>query len=219
MFSYLWHKIKTNIQFRLKLFLCLSCVFNLAYSGYLLAVSQIKTSFWLLIMAVYYGLLSVVRLFMFSQARSQKDKLRKIKTMRTCGFFLLLINLVVSVMMFLLIHKQPPVKHHEITVITLATYTFSALTVSIVSGIKYLKRNNYIYSSIKAISLVSASVSLVTLTSTMLATFGEDNSLLRSVTLPMLSGAVFITIVIGAILMIRKANSLLRTIKNEKEGQ
>ncbi len=170
-------------------------------------------------MSIYYGLLSIARIFMFSQIHPNKTRLSKIKTMRACGVFLLLINLAVSTMMFILLYGNPPVKHHEITVITLATYTFSTLTVAIYNSVKYLRKNDHVYACVKLISLICASVSLTTLTNTMLATFGDENMLLRSIILPILCVAVSIFIIVSAILMIRKANIDIRTAKNEQQSK
>ena len=72
----------------------------------------------------------------------QKDATAKVKRIRICGYFLLILNLVVSTMMFLLIYGNRFVKHHEITVITLATYTFISLTKAINGGVKYLRKND-----------------------------------------------------------------------------
>jgi hypothetical protein len=120
-------------------------------------------------------------------------------------------------MMFILIYRNQTIKHHEITVITLATYTFSTLTVAIVNSVRYLRKNDHLHSSIKLISLISASISIVTLTNTMLSTFGEDNQLLRSIILPILSGVVSLFIIACAIMMIRKATLDLQVLKHEKE--
>jgi divalent metal cation (Fe/Co/Zn/Cd) transporter len=179
-------------------------------------VSQIYKSKWFLVMSAYYGVLSMARGFIFLQIKWKKTPTQKLKTMRVCGGFLLLVNLVVSVMMFLLIYENRPVKHHEITVITLATYTFYSLTVAIVSNVRYAKKKNPVYFSAKMISLISASVSLVTLTNTMLATWGDSGEL-RAIILPLLSGAVSIFIVSSAILMMVKSSLELRRRKSEKE--
>ena len=56
---------------------------------------------------------------------------------------------------------------------------------------------------------------MLTLTNTMLATFGSENELLRSIILPILSGVVAIFIIVCAILMIKKANNDLKVLKNE----
>ncbi len=205
-----FERLKIDTAFRIKLFLRLSFIFNIAYSVFLLVVSQLYSSNWFFVTSIYYGLLSVARIFVYLQISPQKQLVTKIKTMRACGCFLLFINLVFSVMMFVLIYGNRYVRHHEITVITLATYTFTSLAIAIITSVKHLRKNNHLFSSAKIISLTSASVSIVTLTNTMLCTFGENNLLLRSIILPILSSFVSVFIIGCAIFMIRKANLDLR---------
>ena len=215
MFSTFLKKLKENIEFRIKLFLFISLVFNFGYAIFLFIVSQVYFSKWFFVMSTYYALLSTARIFIFFEISPKNSLRKKILIMRACGYFLLLLNLVVSAMIFLLIYTAPYAKYHEIIVITLATYTFSALTLAVVNIVKYLKRNEYVYSCVKVINLISASVSMLTLTNTMLATFGSDNEFLRSIILPILSGVVAIFIIICAILMIQKANNDLKVLYNE----
>ena len=215
MFSAFLKKIKDNIEFRIKLFLLISLIFNFGYAIFLFVVSQVYFSKWFLVMSLYYALLSTARIFIFFEMNPKNSLRKKILIMRACGYFLLLLNLVVSVMIFLLIYTAPYAKYHKIIVITLAAYTFSALTIAIVNIVRYLKKNEYVYSCVKVISLISASVSMLTLTNTMLATFGGDNTLSRSIILPILSGVVAIFIIVCAILMIKKANNDLKVLKNE----
>ena len=215
MFSTFLKKIKDNIEFRIKLFLLISLIFNFGYAIFLFVVSQVYFSKWFLVMSLYYALLSTARIFIFFEINPKNSLRKKILIMRACGYFLFLLNLVVSVMVFLLIYTAPYTKYHEIIVITLATYTFSALTIAIVNIVRSLKKNEYVYSCVKMISLISASVSMLTLTNTMLATFGSENELLRSIILPILSGVVAIFIIVCAILMIKKANNDLKVLKNE----
>ena len=215
MFSAFLKKIKDNIEFRIKLFFLISLIFNFGYAIFLFVVSQVYFSKWFFVMSLYYTLLSTARIFIFFEINPKNSLRKKILIMRACGYFLLLLNLVVSVMIFLLIYTAPYAKYHEIIVITLAAYTFSALTIAIVNIVRYLKKNEYVYSCVKVISLISASVSMLTLTNTMLATFGSDNECLRSIILPILSGVVAIFIIVCAILMIKKANNDLKVLKNE----
>ena len=167
-------------------------------------------------MSIYYALLSIVRIYTFCRTSSTKREIQKVVTMRNCGYLLFLLNLVVSVMMFVLIYTTRQVKYHEIIVIALATYTFTDLTIAILSVVKYIKKKDYDYSTIKTISLISSVVSMVTLTNIMLATFGGDNEPLRKVILPIFCGVVAIFILANAIIMIIKSNSKLRIIRNEK---
>ena len=101
----------------------------------------------------------------------------------------------------------------------MATYTFTALTVAIINSIKYVKKHEHVYFCAKIISLICASVSIVTLTNTMLATFGQDNALLRRIVLPILCAVVSVFIIVSAIFMICKANLYIRILKNEKERE
>ena len=212
-------KVRVDTHFRIKLLLRLSVIFNAAYSVFLFVVSQISDSEWFFVMAVYYGLLFIVRICIFSQIEPERALKSKLKTVRNCGYFLFLINLVVSALIFILIYKDQVVKYHEITVIALATYTFWTFTMSIINSVKYIRRRNYVYSCAKLVSLVCASVSIVTLTNTMLFTFGEENVLLRSVILPILSVVVCSFIIVSAWMMVKKANLQLRILKNEEERE
>ena len=216
MLSPFFDKIKKDTHYRTKVFLYFSLVLNFVYSLFLFIVSRIYSSKWFFVMSVYYGLLSLARIFVFFQINPKKDMRAKVKTTRFCGYFLLLINIVVSIMMLMLVSNNNAIKHHEITVITLATYTFSTLSIAIIGIVQQIKRKNHVFYCVKIISLISASVSLATLTNTMLATFGEDNFLLRNIILPILCIAISIFIIICAILMIRKSNLDLRIFKYEK---
>lgn len=217
MFSEFVKRIKIDAAFRTKVFLSLSLAFNCIYSASLFVISRIYSSNWFFVMAIYYCLLSIIRIICFVNLRRAKDEEAKIKTFRLCGAFLLAINLVVSAMMFLLIRENQTVKYHEIIVIELATFAFCSLTIAIINCVKYLRKKDYLFSCVKIISLTTASVSMVTLTNTMLSTWGSHNELLRSIILPLFSAVVSIFILSCAVLMIRKANSDLRMLKNEKE--
>ena len=217
MSSNFWVKLKNNTDFRIKLFLFLSLIFNLAYALFLFVISQVYYSKWFFVLSVYYDLLFAVRVYIFFQLRTEKDLRKKIRIMRSCGYFLFLLNLVVSVMLFVLIYSTYSIQYHEIIVITLATYTFASLTMAIIGRVKYLKKQDYLYVCIKIIRLASVSVSMVALTNTMLATFGENTTLLRSIILPILSGVVAVFIILCALLMIKKANLDLKVVKNEEK--
>ena len=216
MFGDLLKRIKADTLYRTKICLCASFIFNCIYSVFLLIIGHVYQARYFLVTAVYYGLLSVARVLMFLKIIRQRKYASQIATLRLCGCFLLVINLIFSTMVFLLLDNKFA-KQHEIVVIALATYTFSSLAVAVINCVKYLRKKDPLYSSVKLISLVSASISLVMLTNTMLATFGASNYLLKSIVLPMLSVAVSIFITIYAILMIYKTNVELWELKNEED--
>ena len=213
-------RLKQDERFNSTLFLTISLIWNWAYAVFLLIVSKIEASNWFFVMAIYYAFLFLIRFFVLQNilyAKKSTSVQSEIKVFRLCGIFLLFINVAVSTMAFIMIYTNPPVRYHEITVIAIATYTFTSLTVAIVSCVRFLKRTAYAYSALKFISLISASVSMLTLTNTMLATFGADNALLRSIILPLLGVAVSVLIIATAIFMIYKANLGLKECKDEKD--
>ena len=105
--------------------------------------------------------------------------------------------------------------HHEITTITMATYTFTAFTMAVINMVKYRKYNSPVYSASKAISLAAASVSMLTLESTMLTTFDDGNTdaLTRKILLGATGGVVSVFIIIMAIYMIVQSTKKLKAFK------
>ena len=106
-------------------------------------------------------------------------------------------------------------KHHEITTISMAAYTFASLTLAIINAFRYKKYGSPAYSAAKAISLVSAVVSVLTLENAMLTAFGQDNSeLFRQIMLGATGAAVVCAVEGIAIYMICNAGKNLRVIHN-----
>lgn len=134
---------------------------------------------------------------------------------RTCGWIFLLMNLALSGMMLLMIHENRMVRHHEITTISMAAYTFTSLTMAIVNVVRYRKYNSPVFSASKAISLAAACVSMLTLESTMLTTFSgvdmtaQDQTLFLAIS----GGAVSAFIVAMAIYMIVKAGNQIKLLE------
>jgi len=93
----------------------------------------------------------------------------------------------------------------------MAAYTFTALTVAIINAVRYKRYGSPAYSAAKAISLVSATVSMLTLENAMLTTFGAESSeLFRQIILGT-SGIAVIFVVQGiALYMILNARRQLR---------
>ena len=104
-----------------------------------------------------------------------------------------------------------------ITAIAMAAYTFTALTTAIVNVIKYRKYQSPVISASKAISFAAALVSMLTLESTMLTTFGEGTmtELERNLMLGATGGVISLLIVLMAIYMIAVGTKKLKQLKTE----
>ena len=138
---------------------------------------------------------------------------------RACGIIFLIMNLALSLIVFFMLYWGRTFIHHEITTIAMAAYTFGAFTIAIINIIKYRKYNSPIISASKAISLAAACVSILTLESTMLTTFGGNgmDELTRTLFLGMSGGVISSFIIILSIYMIVVSNKKLKILNISKE--
>lgn len=207
-----------DIRLRINISLYGSLILNTAYAVFQLGLGFYHSSFWFYSMAGYYILLAVMRFFLVQHIRKYKpgEKLEmELVKYRACGWIFLAMNLMLSLMIFFMVYWNRTFNHHEITTLALATYTFTSFTLAIINAVKYRKYNSPVYSSSKAINLAAASVSMLTLESTMLTTFGEGTTdiLTRRILLGTTGGAVSAFIVIMAIYIIVQSSKKLKLLK------
>ncbi len=203
-----------DVRLRVRVSLYGSLAWNTAYAIFQLCLGFYHSSVWYYSLAGYYICLALMRFFLsvHTTKHGHREQLRKELTeYRACGWIFLIINLALSAMVFLMIYRNKFATHHQITTITMAVYTFTTFTKAIISAAKYRKYESPVYSASKAISLAAACVSMITLTETMLDSFGDGtlNLLFRSYMLSGLGAAVSIFITSMAIYMIVKANKQL----------
>ena len=193
-------------------------IWNTAYAVFQLGLGFWHHTFWFFSLAGYYIALAVMRFFLVRHTSKHKpgEKMKEeLIKYRTCGWIFLLMNLTLSIMVFFMVYWNRTFHHHEITTIALAAYTFTAFTMAIINIVKYRKYNSPVYSASKAISLAAASVSMLTLESTMLTTFGDGSmdALTRKIFLGSTGGVISVFIIVMAIYMILQSSKKLKEIK------
>ncbi len=208
-------------QLRMKVSLYGALYFNTAYALLQLGLGFWHHTFWYYTLAGYYICLAIMRFFLarytgsHQPGENQKEELLRY---RNCGIVLLFMNLTLSVMVFFMIYWSRTFRHHEITTIALAAYTFTSFTLAIINLIKYRKLKSPIYSAAKVVSLASACVSMLTLEAAMLTAFGATmDALTRNLFLGFTGFAVCAFIILMALGMIYNGNDLLRRIENGKQ--
>lgn len=208
----------SDVRLRMNLSLMGSLVFNAVYATFQLGLGIWHHSVWFYAMAGYYLLLAMMRLLLVRYTGSHEaGEQQEIewKKYRLCGVFLMMITFALSVFITYFIWNIRVFRHHEITTITMATYTFAALGLAIANAVRYKRYQSPVYSAAKAISLASAVVSVLTLENTMLTVFGQGKDEVFRQYMLGASGVTVIFIVQGiAVHMIRKAGKNLRTIHN-----
>ncbi|MBQ1216347.1 MAG: hypothetical protein IIX85_00130 [Clostridia bacterium] len=209
-------------QLRMKISLNGSLLWNVAYALLQLGLGVRHHTFWFTSLGIYYLLLAGMRLTLARHTRrhAPREEMRKeLIQYRACGIVFLLMNLALTVMIFFMVYWNRTFHHHEITTIALAAYTFTSLTLAVVNVIRYRKYNSPVYSASKAISLASACVSMLTLESTMLTTFGGESLTLthRRIFLGASGAAISAFIILMAIYMITKGTKKIRQMNQREE--
>ncbi len=207
-----------DVSLRVNISLYKSLFLNVAYAIFQLCLGIYHASFWYCSMSIYYIFLALMRFFLVRHTRKHKpgEKPKKeFEKYRLCGIMFLLVNMALTVMIFFMVYFNRTFIHHEITTIAMAAYTFTAFIMAIINLVKYHKYNSPIYVATKTISLTAACVSMLTLTATMLTTFGDETSdgMFRQIMLGTLGGIVSIYIIIMAVYMIVYSSKEIKKLK------
>ena len=212
-----------DTRLRVSVSLYVALAFNAMYALFQLWLGFYHKSFWFYSLGAYYICLGAMRFFLVNHTKKyapgEKMRIELIKY-RNCGWIFLLMNLALALIVFFMIYWNRTFRHHMITAIAMAAYTFFAFTLAIVNVIKYKKYNSPVFFASKAISLAAACVSMLTLTSTMLTTFGDGTigTLEQKIMLGSVGGVVSGAVVVMAVFIIIKCTKRLKQLKIEDEN-
>lgn len=210
---------------RMTVSLYASLLWNAAYAAFQLCLGIYHSSSWYYALSAYYIFLAVMRFFLAHHTRKfvpGKKMRAELIRYRACGWAFLAVNLALTFMVIFMTYENKYFEHHEITTIALAAYTFTTFTVAIVHSVKYRRYKSPVFSASAMISLAAACVSMLTLTSTMLSTFGESSELytvFRRQIIGAVGGAVSLFVLSCAIFMIVQATKKLRLLENDENAQ
>lgn len=217
-------RLRADTRLRVALSLYAALLWNAAYGFLQLGLGIRHSSAWYYSVAAYYGMLALMRLSLARYTRRflpGENIAAELRRYRACGFVLLLMNLALSAMIFYMVVWDRGARHHEITVIAMAAYTFATFAAAIVNILRYRRYNSPVYSASKAIGLASAAVSMLTLEGTMLTTWENGQSpAFRRIMLAMTGAAVVAFILALAVYMLKQsAGRLKHDIQENKERE
>lgn len=216
LFPYL-KRYLSDTALRVNISLYGSLMLNTAYAVFQLGLGVYHHTVWYYSFAGYYMILAVMRFFLLKHTRSHKvNEERELELLiyRFCGMLLVIMNMALSAIMFYIVVQGRTFVHHKITTIAMAAYTFTSLTLAVLNVIKYRKYNSPVYSASKVINFTTALVSIITLESTMLTTFGEAGQKSFRLMMTALTGlGITVTILAIAIYMIVTSTKEIRALK------
>lgn len=187
---------------------------NLIYALFNGVLAIAYRSFWFLSMFVYYLILGGMRLLVVSPKKDRSaERWSDNAIMRTLGIEMIILAVVVSGIVCMAIAEKHNPSYNTVVMITIATYTFYAVTMSIINIVKAHKKKDATMIMLRDISLAGTIVAVLSLERSMLGTFGnaEDGF---SMTMEIISGAVaFVLIIVIGISMIMQAKNNMKQKK------
>lgn len=208
-------------MFRAHVSLYASLAVNLLYVSVNVLSYVLYRSMWFVILAVYYGILAIMRFLLVRYVRLKgvgQDRLGELKSNVICSGILLSLNFVLSGAVLMILYQDKGFEYHGILIYVVALYTFYMTTMAIVNSIKYRKYNSPVITTTKVITLSAALVSMLSLETAMFSQFGQEMAPENQQLMIILTGAgVSITVVIMSVYMMVKSLKEIKKIRRTKD--
>ena len=173
----LGNRYMTDKVFRARVSLYLSLGINLLYVGLQGVQWYLFRSWWFVVLAAYYVILSLMRFLLVRYVHKNEPGthvLAEWKTSRICAAILLLVNLSLSGAVLMILYQNRGFNYGGVLIYVIALYTFYSTIHAVVDIIKYRKLGSPIMSTAKIVSLSAALVSMLNLETAMFSQFGGD---------------------------------------------
>ncbi len=207
-------KYMTDVRFRAGISLYQGFFINLLYIVLKLVSGIYYRSMWFIALAVYYILLAVM-CFLLVRRLNVQDASAELRRYRLCGVMLLFMNQALAGIVIFMVRRNRGFAYPGLLIYAMAAYAFYAVIVAVVQIVKTRKHQSPVLSAAKAVNLVAALVSILSLTTAMLSRFGGEGDGDFNRTMTGAVGGGVCTIVIGvAVYMIWRANKNLKTLRN-----
>lgn len=201
-----YHFYERNLSKITKITLSFSTLFNIAYAIFNLIIGMYYRSYWFFTFAIYYLLLSFMRVSLLIQTKElYQDGVLEYRKLKRCGIILLLLNIVFAGMVVLILHTNRRIEYAGSIIYAVAFYDFYLISVAIYNAIRYRKANHPILLASKCINLTVAMISMLSLEVAMIERFGDEASF-KIVMTGSVGGAIVVINTVMAIYMIVKSN-------------
>lgn len=213
----LGNRYVTDRVFRTNISLSASLAISMLYVGINVWSWHILRSYWFMVLAVYYVIMTVMRFLLVRYVRIQKIGTNiqgEWKRSRICAYILLLINLSLSGAVLMILYQSKGYDYSGVLIYVMALYTFYSTIHAIVDIVKYRKLGSPVMTTAKIVSLSGALVSMLNLETAMFAQFGGDMTPQTQRIFVILTGAgVSVAVVTMSVILIVNANKEIRRIK------
>lgn len=146
--------------------------FNFLYALGNCIIGFLTYSWWFITVGAYYAVLAVTRYSVLQVRRKAKGNYEtELFARRITGILLVVLSWCIVGINILAALKDRGTEFHEILMITIAAYTFTKITVSIIGMVKAKRSNSPAVKTLRNISLADACVSVYSMQRSMLVSF------------------------------------------------
>lgn len=206
-----------DVRFRTKVSLYQGFFINLLYIVMKMASGLYYRSLWFIALAIYYALLASMRFLLLRRGRRKTDRKpeeEELRRYRFCGIMLLLMNQALMGIVIFIVHRNQGYEYPGMLIYAMAAYSFYAVITASVNLVKFRKHGSPVLSAAKAINLVAAMVSILSLTTAMIAQFGgEDAREFRQIMTGAVGGGVCMIVLGMAGFMIVKSTRQIKGLR------
>lgn len=200
--------------FRQKFSLNISLGVNVMYVGIHLISWYVYRSWWFVVLGVYYGILSAMRLLLIPKTHGRRVQLKRALG---CGYIMLLLNLFLTGAVMMMVYQNRGYSYHGILIYVMALHTFYTAIHAVTQLMRCRRFENPMLSAAKAVSVAAALVSMLNLETAMFASFGQDMAKADQNLFIMLTGAgISIAVIAMAVQLIVRCT---KEIRSQKYGQ
>lgn len=148
---------------------------NLSFEIFKLVYAALYSSFWDGALAIYNILLCAVRFYLLRRVPSgaqAQDRNRELQQYWITGGFLIVLDAALGVIAVEIVQHGHSYHYPGTLIYVVALHAFYSLTLAVTNAVKYRKFNSSVLSAAKMVNLTTAQVSIFTLETAMLSSFG-----------------------------------------------
>lgn len=207
-------RLVTDIRFRAEATLYLGVLMNMLYVVIQIRAGIVSGSSWFYALGGYYTLLVVMRLYLaryLRHASAGENLAAELRRYRRCGCLLLIMSVTLTGLLVYIVGEGKGFHYSGNLIYIMAMYAFYAVIAAIMNMVKFRGQGSPVLSASKAITFIAALVTMLSLETAMLSSFGKGAEHLR-VVMTAATGAAFVMIVLAiAIYMIIRGGQRLQS--------
>ena len=204
-----------DVRFRSDISLYQGFFINLLYIAMKMFSGIYYRSVWFISLAFYYILLAVMRFMLLRRGKKKAGRttaLEELYRYRLCGITLLIMNLALAGIVIFMVQQNRGFDYPGLLIYLMALYSFYSVITAVINLVRFRKHGSPIMSAAKAINLVAAMVSILSLETAMVARFSSDAEEFRRIMTGATGGGVCVIVLGMAVFMIWKCTKQIKKL-------